>query len=161
MIAGFAGLDRPRRVIGIDASAKIDATREQVARIARNTAELIGLGRELRDDEITVLEGWAGDFYGIPVRVDDRRDHADRPARGHDHRPGLRGEVDGRADRPGAAAARSTRTRTVLYVHLGGQPALNAYSGIFDGSFDGTSGNVRGNFAATSTEQGGSFIQPR
>ena len=55
-------------MIGIDASAKIDATREQVERIARNTAALIGLGRELRDDEITVLDGWAGDFYGIPVQ---------------------------------------------------------------------------------------------
>jgi Pyridoxal-phosphate dependent enzyme len=32
----------------------------QVEKIARNTAELIGLGRDLRDDEITVLEGWAG-----------------------------------------------------------------------------------------------------
>ena len=41
MIAGFAGQDRPRRVIGIDASATIEKTREQVARIARNTAELI------------------------------------------------------------------------------------------------------------------------
>ena len=67
MIAGFAGQDRPRRVIGIDASAKLEETRDQVERIARDTAELIGLGRELRDDEITVLEGWAGDLYGIPV----------------------------------------------------------------------------------------------
>ena len=39
MIAGFAGQDRPRRVLGIDASAKIDETRAQVARIARNTAD--------------------------------------------------------------------------------------------------------------------------
>ena len=68
MIAGFAGQDRPRRVLGIDASAKIAETRAQVAKIARNTAELIGLGRDLRDDEITVVDGWAGDFYGIPVR---------------------------------------------------------------------------------------------
>ena len=42
MIAGFAGQDSAARVIGIDASATIDKTREQVARIARNTAELIG-----------------------------------------------------------------------------------------------------------------------
>ncbi len=68
MIAGFAAQDRPRRVIGIDASAKLDETRDQVERIARRTAELIGLGRDLRDDEITVLEGWAGDLYGIPVQ---------------------------------------------------------------------------------------------
>ncbi|WP_295689913.1 1-aminocyclopropane-1-carboxylate deaminase, partial [uncultured Brevibacterium sp.] len=71
MIAGFAALEdavgRKRKVIGIDASATIDKTRDQVGRIAANTAELIGLGRDLRDDEITVLEGWAGDYYGIPV----------------------------------------------------------------------------------------------
>ena len=54
-------------MLGIDASATLDKTRDQVARIARHTAELIGLGRDLRDDEITVLEGWAGDLYGIPV----------------------------------------------------------------------------------------------
>src|SRR6185437_7838102 len=73
MIAGFAALQdsagsrRPRRVLGIDASATLDKTRDQVARIARHTAELIELGRDLRDDEITVLDGWAGDLYGIPV----------------------------------------------------------------------------------------------
>ena len=71
MIAGFAALEDltgvRRRVLGIDASATLDKTTDQVARIARNTAELIELGRELRDDEIQVLEGWAGDLYGIPV----------------------------------------------------------------------------------------------
>jgi 1-aminocyclopropane-1-carboxylate deaminase len=45
MIAGFAGQDPPRRVIGIDASARLGETRAQVAKIARSTAELIGLGR--------------------------------------------------------------------------------------------------------------------
>ena len=42
-------------------------TRDQVGRIARHTSELIELGRDLRDDEITVLEGWAGELYGVPV----------------------------------------------------------------------------------------------
>src|SRR5271170_7659421 len=64
MIAGFAGQDRRRQVIGIDASARLEETRAQVEKIARNTAELIGVGRDLRDDEITVLAGWAGDRYG-------------------------------------------------------------------------------------------------
>jgi 1-aminocyclopropane-1-carboxylate deaminase len=67
MIAGFAGQDRPRRILGIDASAKVTETRAQVAKIARATAELTDLGRPLGDDEITVLEGWAGDRYGVPV----------------------------------------------------------------------------------------------
>ena len=130
MIAGFAGQDRPRHVLGIDASAKIAETRAQVAKIARNTAELIGLGRDLRDDEITVLEGWAGDFYGIPVRstLDAIR---------------LTGRLEGMITDPvyeGKSMAglidlvRSgdiPRDSNVLYAHLGGQPALNAYSGVF------------------------------
>ena len=100
MIAGFAGQDRPRRVIGIDASAKIDETRGQVGRIARATASLIGLGRDLRDDEITVLEGSAGDLYGIPVQSTLDAIRLTGQPRGGDHRPGLRGQVDGRPDRP-------------------------------------------------------------
>jgi len=131
MIAGFAGQDRPRRVLGIDASAKIAETRAQVEKIARNTAELIGLGRDLRDDEITVLEGWAGDLYGIPVQstVDAIR---------------LTGRLEGVILDPvyegKSMAGLIDLIRTgdippgsnVLYAHLGGQPALNAYSGIFE-----------------------------
>jgi 1-aminocyclopropane-1-carboxylate deaminase len=130
MIAGFAGQDRPRRVIGIDASAKLDETRTQVGRIARNTAKLIGLSRELRDDEITVLEGWAGDYYGIPV---DSTLEAIR----------LTGRLEGVIIDPvyeGKSMAGLIdlvqsgdigKDATVLYAHLGGQPALNAYSALF------------------------------
>ncbi len=61
MIAGFAALEdagrRPRRLLGIDASATIEKTRDQVGRIVRHTADLIGLGRDLRDEEIVLLEG--------------------------------------------------------------------------------------------------------
>ncbi len=134
MIAGFAALEqaggRPRRVIGIDASAKIDETRDQVARIARNTASLIGLERDLHDDEITVLEGWAGDRYGIPVEstLDAIR---------------LTGQLEGVIIDPvyeGKSMAglidlvtnrEIPRDATVLFAHLGGQPALNAYSALF------------------------------
>ncbi len=130
MIAGFAGQDRPRRVIGIDASAKIDETRDQVARIARNTAALIGLGRDLSDDEITVLEGWAGDYYGIPEQstLDAIR---------------LTGSLEGMIIDPvyeGKSMAALmdlvkdgdiAKDSNVLYAHLGGQPALNAYSALF------------------------------
>ena len=130
MIAGFAGQDRPRRVLGIDASAKLAETRAQVERIARNTAELIGLERPLRADEITVLEGWAGDYYGIPVQstLDAMR---------------LTGSLEGMIIDPvyegksmaGLIELVSTgeigRDSTVLYAHLGGQPAINAYSALF------------------------------
>ena len=130
MIAGFAGQDRPRRVLGIDASAKIEETRAQVAKIARDTAERIGLRRDLRDDEITVLDGWAGDAYGIPVQstLDAIR---------------LTGGLEGMILDPvyeGKSMAglielvrtgQIAKDSTVLYAHLGGQPALNAYSALF------------------------------
>jgi 1-aminocyclopropane-1-carboxylate deaminase len=130
MIAGFAGQDRPRRVIGIDASATIEKSREQVARIARHTADLIGLGRELRDDEITVLEGWAGDLYGIPVEstMEAIRLGASLEAMITDpvyEGKSLAGLIDLVTSKDIPA------TSTVLYAHLGGQPALNAYSGLF------------------------------
>ena len=65
MIAGFADQERPRRVLGIDGSAKPAETWEQVARIARRTAALLGV-RELRDDEIELDERYHAGTYGIP-----------------------------------------------------------------------------------------------
>lgn len=67
MIVGFAGQDRPRKVIGIDASAKPKATRAQVKKIAQNTAELVELGRDITDEDVIVDERFAGELYGIPV----------------------------------------------------------------------------------------------
>lgn len=129
MIAGFAGQDRPRRVIGIDASATLDKTREQVARIARNTAELIGLGRALRDDEITVLEGWAGDLYGIPVQSTIDAILLTGRLEGMILDPVYEGKsMAGLIDL--VQQGEIGKDSTVLYAHLGGQPALNAYSSI-------------------------------
>jgi 1-aminocyclopropane-1-carboxylate deaminase len=130
MIAGFAGQDKPRRVIGIDASATLAKTRNQVERIARNTAELIGLGRELRDDEINVMEGWAGDRYGIPVdsTLEAIRLGASLEAMITDpvyEGKSLAGLIDLVKSREIPAGS------NVLYAHLGGQLALNAYSGLF------------------------------
>jgi 1-aminocyclopropane-1-carboxylate deaminase len=130
MIAGFAGQNRPRRVIGIDASATLDETRAQVERIARNTAELIGLGRHLRDDEVTLLEGWAGDEYGIPVESTLDAIRLTGRLEGVILDPVYEGKsMAGLIDlvSSGEIAADST----VLYAHLGGQPALNAYSALF------------------------------
>ena len=130
MIAGFAGQDRARRVVGIDGSAKAAETKAQVARIARATAELIGLGRHLADEEIVLLEDWAGDYYGIPVnstleaiRLTGRLEGVIiDPVYEGKSMAGLIGLIERGDIGPGS---------TVLYAHLGGQPALNAYSALF------------------------------
>lgn len=130
MIAGFAGQDRPRRVIGIDASATLQKTRDQVARIARHTADLIELGRDLRDDEITVLEGWAGDYYGIPVDSTLDAMRLVGSLEGVILDPVYEGKsMAGLIDL--VSSADIPADSTVLYAHLGGQPALNAYAGLF------------------------------
>jgi len=130
MIAGFAGQERPRRVIGIDASATLEKTRDQVARIARNTAELIDLGRELRDDEITVLEGWAGDYYGIPVESTLDAIRLTGSLEGVILDTVYEGKsMAGLIDL--VTSGDIPKDSNVLYAHLGGQQALNAYSALF------------------------------
>ena len=137
MVAGFAALEDltgvKRRVIGIDASATLDTTRTQLERIARHTAEVIELGRDLRDDEFTLLPDWAGDLYGVPVdsTMEAMRLGAELEAMITDpvyEGKSLAGLIDlvRFADIP--------RDSTVLYAHLGGQPALNAYHSLWPAS---------------------------
>jgi 1-aminocyclopropane-1-carboxylate deaminase len=131
MVAGFAGTDgeRTRRVIGIDGSAKPKATWDQVARIARATAELIGV-RELTDDEIILDDRYHAGIYGIP---DEQTLDAMRLAartEGMVTDPVYEGKsIAGLIDL--VTTGEIPRDSTVLYAHLGGQPALSAYSGLF------------------------------
>ncbi len=130
MIAGFAAQEQARTVLGVDGSATVEQTRAQIARIARVTAEAIGLGRPLRDDEIVLLDEWHAGTYGIP---DAQTIEAIR----------LCARLEGVLTDPvyeGKSMAalidlvRSGRIEAgsrVLYAHLGGQPALNAYAGVF------------------------------
>jgi 1-aminocyclopropane-1-carboxylate deaminase len=129
MIAGFAAQDAERRVIGIDGSARPAETHAQVARIARATAELIDVGRELRDDEILLDDRYHAGTYGIP---DEQTLEAIRTA----------GRLEGMLTDPvyeGKSMAgmidlvtrgEIERGSNVLYAHLGGQPALSAYAGV-------------------------------
>ena len=130
MIAGFAAQGRERRVIGIDGSARPAATRDQVARIARATAVLIGLERPLREQEIVLDDRYHAGTYGIP---DERTLDAIR----------LAGRLEGMLTDPVyegksmaatidlVASGEIARDSTVLYAHLGGQPALSAYAALF------------------------------
>ena len=127
MIVGFAADDRAHRVIGIDASAKPAQTRAQVREIVDRTAELVELGRKVRDDEIVILEDYAYPAYGVPsketndaIRLAARTEamitdpvYEGKSMHGMIHLVGKGFFPDG---------------AKVLYAHLGGAPALNGYS---------------------------------
>jgi 1-aminocyclopropane-1-carboxylate deaminase len=130
MIAGFALENRPdRHVIGIDASATMSKTIDQVTRIARNTAAKIGVDRDLRADEITIVDGYSAGTYGIPDAQTIDAIHTCARLEGVLTDPvyegksmaGLIGMI-----RSGEIPAGSK----VLYAHLGGQMCLPAYAGV-------------------------------
>ena len=112
-----------------EVAAKIDETRAQVAKIARNTAELIGLERPLADDEITVLA--AGPATTTASRsTRPGGDPAHRPLEGVIIDPVYEGKsMAGLIDL--VTSGEIGKDSNVLYAHLGGQPALNAYSALF------------------------------
>lgn len=135
MIAGFKLLaklypdDPPRKVIGIDASATVDATRAQVLRIARSTAAKIGLREEdISEEDVVLDDRYHAGVYGVPDRKTwEAIEYAARmeafitdPVYEGKSFAGMvdlirRGEIEG---------------GNILYAHLGGQLALNAYSEI-------------------------------
>jgi 1-aminocyclopropane-1-carboxylate deaminase len=134
MIAGFAQLEesgaRPRRVLGVDASAKPKETREQILRIARRTASAIGVRRELTEDDVELDERYHAGTYGIPdgPTLDAMRLAARTEGMITD--PVYEGKsMAALIDLVGRGEI--APSSTVLYAHLGGQPALNGYSALF------------------------------
>lgn len=130
MIVGFAAQDRADRVIGIDASYTLEQTRAQVRGIVDNTAELVGLGRAVREDEIVINPDYAHPAYGVPSEAtnDAIRLAARTEAMMTDpvyEGKSMQGLID--LTRKGFFPEGSR----VLYAHLGGAPALNGYGYYF------------------------------
>jgi 1-aminocyclopropane-1-carboxylate deaminase len=88
---GFAKDGRSRKVIGIDASGTGEQTRAQVLAIARGTADLVELGREITEDDLRPDRGLRLPGVRRPLCRDQRCNPPRGPDGGHDDRPGLRG----------------------------------------------------------------------
>jgi 1-aminocyclopropane-1-carboxylate deaminase len=127
MVAGFAGQDRPRRVIGIDGSAKPAETLDVVRQVAKRTAELIG--SSVSDSDVELNDRYHAGTYGVP---DDQTIEAMKLAARLEAMitdPVYEGKsMAGLIDL--VTTGEISRDSTVLYTHLGGQPALNAYSSL-------------------------------
>ncbi|MCX4574196.1 1-aminocyclopropane-1-carboxylate deaminase [Streptomyces sp. NBC_01571] len=133
MVAGFAleeAAGRPRRVLGIDASAAPARTREQIARIAQGTGRLIGVEKELTDSDVELDERYHAGTYGIPDEATLEAMRLAARTEGMVTDPVYEGKsMAGMIDL--VARGEIGRDSTVLYAHLGGQAALNAYSALF------------------------------
>jgi 1-aminocyclopropane-1-carboxylate deaminase len=130
MVVGFAADGRAERVIGIDASAKPAQTREQIIRIAKQTAEKVALERDITSKDVLLDERYGGPEYGLPndgtleaIRLCARLEGVltDPVYEGKS----MHGMID--MVRNGEFPEGSR----VLYAHLGGVPALNGYSFLF------------------------------
>ena len=130
MVVGFAADGRADRVIGIDASATTAKTKAQILRIAQNTARLVELGREITDQDVVLDARYGGPAYGLPnegtmeaIRLCARQE-------GVLTDPVYEGKsMDGVINK--VRRGEFPQGSKVLYAHLGGVPALNAYSFLF------------------------------
>ncbi|PYH86381.1 1-aminocyclopropane-1-carboxylate [Aspergillus uvarum CBS 121591] len=138
MIAGFKLLEKlypedeagtkKRRVIGVDASAKPEETRAQVLRIARVTAAQIGLQEEdIADEDVVLVEDYHAGLYGVPDQQTwEAIEYAAR-MEAFITDPVYEGKsFAGMVD----LIRKGQITGNVLYAHLGGQLALNAYTDV-------------------------------
>lgn len=130
MLVGFARDDRQRRVIGIDASFTPAQTKAQVLDIARRTADLVELGKDLGEDDVVLLEDYAYPVYGVPSDETKAAIRLCARLEGMITDPVYEGKsMQGMIDlvRKGYFPEGSR----VLYAHLGGAPALNGYGYTF------------------------------
>jgi 1-aminocyclopropane-1-carboxylate deaminase len=117
--------------VGVDASAKPQETRQQVLRIAKFTAVKIGLLEgDITEKDVELDERFHDGCYGIPGEMTKTAMKFGAETEGFITDPVYEGKsLAGMMSmvKSGDIPAGST----VLYAHLGGQLALNAYSELF------------------------------
>ncbi|KAF4311573.1 Pyridoxal phosphate-dependent enzyme beta subunit [Botryosphaeria dothidea] len=130
MVVGFAADGRANKVIGIDASAKPEKTKEQVLRIAQNTARLVELGRDITADDVVLDTRFGGPEYGLPNAGTMEAIRLCARTEGMLTDPVYEGKsMDGMIQM--VKNGEFPEGSRVLYAHLGGAPALSAYSYLF------------------------------
>ncbi|MES2102464.1 MAG: 1-aminocyclopropane-1-carboxylate deaminase [Pseudomonadota bacterium] len=135
MVVGFAHQDKKRRIIGIDTADDAAMTRRAVTKIAHNTVELIrakgGQATDVKDSDIEINADFSAPGYGLPSEstIAAIRKAAELEAMITD--PVYEGKsMDGLIQL--ALSKDIPAGSNVLYVHLGGAPAVNAYYKAFE-----------------------------
>ena len=135
MLVGFAAQTKKRRIIGIDTAGNAQMTYDAVNKIAHATIELIASRGAKRiilpEDAIEINADYSAPGYGLPSKqtIDAIR---------------MAAELEGMITDPvyeGKSMAALIdlckkgdikKDSNILYVHLGGAPAVNAYYQAFD-----------------------------
>ena len=131
MIAGFKLTQtkgsRARKVIGIDASGKTPQTFDQVLRIAKATAAKIGLSEgDITAADVVLDDRYNAKVYGIPDETTIEAIKFGARTEAFITDPVYEGKS--LAGMMGMIKDGEITGGNVLYAHLGGQLALNAYS---------------------------------
>ncbi|HEX4569896.1 MAG TPA: 1-aminocyclopropane-1-carboxylate deaminase [Dongiaceae bacterium] len=130
MVAGFAEEGRASQVVGIDITAKPAATRAMVMKIAQRTAEMVGVKRAIGDADITLVEDYAYPAYGIPSKATLEAIRLAARLEGLVTDPVYEGKsMQGMIEM--VRASRFPAGTKLLYLHLGGVPALSGYAYSF------------------------------
>ncbi|MBT3170924.1 MAG: pyridoxal-phosphate dependent enzyme, partial [Rhodospirillaceae bacterium] len=130
MVVGFAKDGRARNVIGIDASFTPEQTKAQVLDIAQKTAALIELGQDITLDDVILNEDYAYPRYGVPSDETNEAIRLSARLEGMMTDPVYEGKsMQGMIDLVGKGFFPAGSK--ILYAHLGGVPAINAYSYIY------------------------------
>ena len=130
MVAGFAEEGRASQVVGIDITAKPEATRAMVMKIAQRTAEMVGVKRAIGDADITLVEDYAYPAYGIPSKATLAAIRLAARLEGLVTDPVYEGKsMQGMIEM--MRAGRFPAGTKLLYLHLGGVPALSGYAYSF------------------------------
>jgi L-cysteate sulfo-lyase len=131
LVAGLRGLNSSIPVLGIGVRAPREQQEQSVLKLARETAELLGLSGVVRDEDVVANCDYVGPGYGLPA---DSTIEAIRmmarlegilldPVYSGKGMAGLIGLI-----REGAFV----KSQTVIFLHTGGSAALFGYGHCFD-----------------------------
>ncbi|MCK2166681.1 1-aminocyclopropane-1-carboxylate deaminase [Thalassospira xiamenensis] len=130
MAVGFAADGRADKVVGIDASGTPEQTRAQVLAIAQKTADLVELEGGISDRDLTLIEDYAYPAYGVPSDETNEAIRLCGRLEGMMTDPVYEGKsMQGMIDL--VKKGYFPKGAKVLYAHLGGVPAINAYSYLY------------------------------
>jgi 1-aminocyclopropane-1-carboxylate deaminase len=131
LVVGLLAQASGIKVIGIDVKAAHEQTKSVVLKIAQETARTVGLTQDVTLDMIWVEPGYAGPDYGLPTQQTIEAIRLMGRLEGILLDPVYEGKsMSGLIDMVKRGVF--DKSDRILFMHLGGTPALHSYYGIFN-----------------------------